>query len=72
MTTELDQTAKTPSKLVHETVDQLSTIVSIAQFTLISNDLPPKLRDDLQRIVQAARDAAGHVQELSDFVREGE
>jgi hypothetical protein len=72
MTTELIQMPKTPSKLVHETVDQLSTIVSIAQLVLISNNLSPQLKDDLKRIVQAAREAADRVQELSDFVREGE
>jgi hypothetical protein len=72
MTTEVDQTPKTPSKLIHETVDQLSTIVSIAQFALISEELPPKMQDDLKRIIQAARGAADHVKDLSDLVREGD
>jgi hypothetical protein len=72
MPTEVDQTSKTPSKLIHETVDQLSTIVSIAQFALITEELPPKLQDDLKRIIQSARGAADHIKELSDLVREGE
>ena len=60
MTANIDPTPKTPSKLMHETVDQLSTVVSIAQFALISEELSPKLQNDLKRIIQAARDAADH------------
>jgi len=73
MTTDVEQTSKSSSKLMHETIDQLSTIVSIAQFALISEDLPPKLQDDLKRIVQAAHGAANHINDLGDrLLREGE
>jgi len=72
MTTDVDQTPQSPSKLMHEAIDQLSSIVSIAQFALISEELPPKLQDDLKRIIRAAHGAAGHINDLGDMLREGE
>ena len=72
MTDDIDQTPNSPSKLMHETIDQLSSIVSIAQFALISEDLPPKLQHDLKRIIQAAHGAANHINDLGDMLRKGE
>lgn len=72
MTTDVDQAPNSPSKLMHETIDQLSSIVSIAQFALISEDLTPKLKEDLKRIIQAAHGAANHINDLGDMLREGE
>jgi len=70
MTAQTEQAPATPSKLMHQTVDQLSTIVSIAQFDLISADMSPKLRDDLGRIIQAAREASEHLKQLAEILRE--
>ncbi len=72
MTTDVDQTPQSPSKLMHETIDQLSSIVSIAQFALITEELPPKLQNDLKRIIQAAHGAANHINILGDMLREEE
>jgi hypothetical protein len=72
MTTNVDQTPNSPSKLMHETIDQLSSIVSIAQFALISEDLSPKLKEDLKRIIQSAHGAASYINDLGDMLREGE
>jgi hypothetical protein len=72
MTSEVEQTPNTPSKLLHETVDQLSTIISIAQFSLISEDMSPKLREDMNRIIQATRSAADHIKHLGEILREEE
>jgi hypothetical protein len=55
---------------MHQTVDQLSTIVSIAQFSLISEDMSPKLQDDLKRIIQTAREASDSLKELADILGE--
>lgn len=72
MATDVEQTPNSSSKLMHETIDQLSTIVSIAQFALISEDMPPKLQEDLKRIIQAAHGAANYINDLGDMLREGE
>ncbi|MFC1976477.1 hypothetical protein ACFLXQ_08760 [Chloroflexota bacterium] len=72
MTSEVEQSPTTPAKLLHETVDQLSTIISIAQFSLMSEDMSPKLQEDMKRIIQAARDAADHIKHLGEIVREEE
>jgi hypothetical protein len=72
MTNKTGQDSQSPSKIMHETVDQLSTIVSIAQFSLISQELSPKLQDDLKRIIAAARGAADHIKVLGEIWREEE
>jgi Na+/phosphate symporter len=72
MMSKVEQTPNTPSKLLHETVDQLSTIISIAQFSLISEDMSPKLGEDMNRIIQAARNAADHIKHLGEIFREEE
>ncbi len=73
MTSEAEQSpSNTPSKLMHETVDQLSTIISITQFSLMSENLSPKLQEDLKRVIQAARNAADHIKHLGEILREEE
>ncbi len=72
MTTDAEHTSTTPSKLLHETIDQLSTIISIAQFSLITEELSPKTENDFKRIIQTARDAAEQIKQLSEMIREGE
>jgi Na+/phosphate symporter len=71
MTTD-EQTPATSSQLMHETIDQLSTIISIAQFSMLNDELSPKLKEDLQRVVQAARGAAENLRQLGDMLHEGE
>jgi len=73
MTSEVEQSPpNTPSKLMHETIDQLSTIISITQFSLMSEDMSPKLQEDLKRVIQAARNAADHIKHLGEILREEE
>ncbi|MBN1218713.1 MAG: hypothetical protein JXM69_07285 [Anaerolineae bacterium] len=72
MTSETEQAPVTSSKLMHQTVDQLSTIVSIAQFSLMSQDMSPKLQEDLRRIIQAAREASNQLKQLAEIMREEE
>jgi hypothetical protein len=66
------QTELTPAKLMHATINQLSTIVSIAQFNLLSEEMSPKLRDELKRIIQAARDASTYLKQLAEILPEEE
>ncbi len=73
MTSEVEQTPpNTPAKLLHEIIDQLSTIISIAQFSLMSEEMSPKLQKDMKRVIQAAHNAADHIKHLGEIVREEE
>ena len=70
MTIQDDQTPATPSALMHQTVDHLSTIVSIAQFSLINEEMSPKLQDDLKRVIQNAHEASNSLKQLADILHE--
>jgi hypothetical protein len=71
MTFEIEQTP-TPSKLMHATINNLSTIISIAQFNLISEAMSPKLQEDLKRIIQTAREASNNLKALAEIIQEDE
>jgi len=72
MTSEIEQTPTTPSKLMHATINHLSTIISIAQFNLMGEDMSPKLQNELKRIIQAARDASTNLKNLAEILPEEE
>ena len=62
----------TPSHLLHETVNLLSTIVSIAQLNVLDEDTSPKLQGELKRIIQAAREASENLKSLAQLLQENE
>ncbi len=71
MTSEV-QPSLSLSKLMHETLNQLTTIISIAQFNLISEDMSPKLQNELKRIIQTTSSAADNLKRLAEILHEEE
>ena len=71
MTSQIDP-SETPSHLLHETVNLLSTIVSIAQLNVLDEDTSPKLQGELKRIIQAAREASENLKSLAQLLQENE
>jgi hypothetical protein len=71
MTFETEQTP-TPSKLMHATINNLSTIISIAQFNILSEAMSPKLQEELKRIIQTAREASTNLKALAEILQEDE
>ncbi|MBN1993589.1 MAG: hypothetical protein JW953_12890 [Anaerolineae bacterium] len=70
MTSEIQQTPATPAKIMHETFNQLSTIVSIAQFSLLNEEISPKLQEDLKRIIETVRVISNHLKHLAEMLEE--
>ena len=68
--TSVEQSPPSPSELMHETFDHLSTIISIAQFCLINEDLSPKLQADMKRIIQTTHETSNHLKHLAEFLLE--
>ncbi len=68
------ETEQTPtsSKLMHATINNLSTIISIAQFNLLSEAMSPKLQEELKRIIQTAREASTNLKALAEIIQEDE
>ena len=64
--------SETPSHLLHETVNLLSTIISIAHVNLLDADMSPQLQSELKRIIQAAHDASDNIKSLAEILQENE
>ena len=72
MTSEVEQSPTSPSKLMHQTIDHLSTILSIAQFYLMDEAVSPELQADMKRIVQTAREVSSNLRHLAEILLEDE
>jgi hypothetical protein len=70
MTSNVGQPSISPGKLMHETVDHLSAIISIAQFYGMSEDLPSKAQADMKRLVQFAREVSNNLKLLAEILPE--
>ena len=70
MTSDAEQTPTSYGKLMHETVDHLSAIISIAQFYGMSEDLPSKAQADMKRLVQFAREVSNNLKLLAEILPE--
>ena len=69
MSPNLDESA-IPSRLMHDIVGHVSTIMSVAQYALISKEMSPEIQIDMKRIVETARHLSNHVQNLADILEE--
>ena len=58
------------SRLMHEMMNHVSSIMSIAQFALISKEMSSELRADMERIVQSTRDVTACVRHLAEILDE--
>ena len=61
-----------PEELLHDTINQLSSIISIAQYCLIGREVSSEVQDDLNRIVDMTRDAAANLKRLAEILEEEE
>ena len=57
---------------MHETFNHLSTIVSIAQYMLMNEELSPKLREDLNRLIASAHGISHNLRQLAEILQEDE
>lgn len=58
------------SILMHETINDLSTIMSIAQLCLITKEMPPDLREDIKRIVETGRQMSDKLKLMAEVLQE--
>jgi hypothetical protein len=62
----------TPSVLMHDTVNDISTILSIAQNSLLNREMPAEVQADLKRIIQTARQVAVNLRAIAEILEEEE
>jgi signal transduction histidine kinase len=61
-----------PGALLHDTLNQLSSIISVAQYCLISKEVSPEVREDLKRIVDMTKEVAANLKRLAETLEEEE
>jgi signal transduction histidine kinase len=61
-----------PGALLHDTLNHVSSILSIAQFCLISKEVPPEVQGDLKRIIEMTREVAANLKRLAETLEEEE
>jgi signal transduction histidine kinase len=59
-------------RLMHDTVNDVSTILSIAQNSLLSREMPDEVQADLKRIIQTARQVAANLRQIAEILEEEE
>ncbi len=58
------------SILMHETLNDMSTILSIAQLCLISKEMPPDVRLEFKRIVETGRQMSDKLKLMAEVLQE--
>ena len=58
------------SILMHETLNDVSTIMSIAQLCLISKEMPPDVRHEIKRIVETGREMSEKLKQMAEVLQE--
>ncbi|GIK44047.1 MAG: hypothetical protein BroJett011_78800 [Chloroflexota bacterium] len=66
------QESNPPGALLHDTLNQLSSIISVAQYCLISKEASPEVRGDLKRIVEMTKEVAANLKHLAEMLEEEE
>lgn len=56
--------------LMHETINDMSTIMSIAQLCLISKEMPPDVRQEFKRIVETGRQMSDKLKLMAEVLQE--
>ena len=70
MSSEANKPGPVFSLLMHEAINDISTILSIAQLNLISKDMPPDIRHDFKRIVDTGRQMSDKLKLLAEVLPE--
>jgi len=54
--------------LMHDTINQVSTIISIAQLDMLSKEMSPEVKADMKRIIQTMREVSGNLKRLAEML----
>lgn len=71
MTSEFEE-ALPPGAILHDTLNQVSSIISVAQLCLISKEVSPEIQHDLKRIVEMTKEVAANLKRLAETLEEEE
>jgi hypothetical protein len=61
-----------PGAILHDTLNQISSIISIAQYCLISKEVSPEIQGDLKRIIEMTKEVAANLKRLAETLEEEE
>ena len=55
---------------MHDTINDVAAVLSIAQFYLISKEMSPEIQGDMKRIVQTMRQVSSNLKRLAEILEE--
>jgi hypothetical protein len=70
MSSQTDNQKSAFAALMHDTLDEVTTILSIAQFCLISRELSPEVQTDMKRIVETGKTISNKLKQLAEVYQE--
>jgi len=70
MNQEVNKSGPVFSILMHETLNDVSTIMSIAQLCLVSKEMPPDVRQEIKRIVETGREMSEKLKLMAEVLQE--
>lgn len=70
MNSETNKPGPVFSILMHETINDISTIMSIAQLCLITKEMSPDVREDIKRIVETGRQMSDKLRLMAEVLQE--
>ncbi|MEW5956415.1 MAG: hypothetical protein AB1801_01730 [Chloroflexota bacterium] len=72
MSSNTHETKTTFSILMHDALNDISTILSIAQFCLISKEMSPDLRTEVERIVDTGKQMSEKLKLMAEVIQQQE
>jgi hypothetical protein len=70
MSSEVNKPGPIFSVLMHDSLNDISTIMSIAEFCLITKEMPPDVRADIKQIVETGRKMADNLKLMAEVLQE--
>ncbi|MBE7469869.1 MAG: hypothetical protein DPW09_14130 [Anaerolineae bacterium] len=71
MTSETEEVLP-PGVILHDTLNHISSIISVAQLCLINKEVSPEIQHDLKRIVAMTKQVAANLKRLAETLEEEE
>jgi hypothetical protein len=70
MSSDLNDPNARRAGLMHDTINDISTVMSIAQNCLMNQELSPEIQADLKRLVQTMRHVSDNIKHLAEILDE--
>lgn len=68
MSSDLNGPSARYAGLMHDAINDISTVMSIAQNCLMNQELSPEIKADIKRMVQTMRQVSDNIKQLAEIL----